>query len=140
MLKVLVIKILRVNLTKKRKTNMKILLIILWSNIIIVAPILKFNSNTHHFSVKAGETINSRIEFINNGDEDLLIKNISSTCTCTVGEFSKDLIEPKNRGFIKITFHSVGKGLGLQKQPLIIEINSIKKRFIKLELEFDVIK
>jgi len=139
-LKFLGIKILKVNLTKPIAIKMKTSLIILLSNLIFFTPILKFNSKSHHFSVKLGETLNAEVEFVNNGDENLLIKNISSTCTCTIGAFSKESIEPKKTGFVQITFHSIGKRLGLQKQPLIIEINSVKKRFIKLELEFDVIK
>ena len=103
-------------------------------------PAIKFNLKQHHYIVRVGETLKQKISFTNVGTNSLIIKDISSTCTCTVGYFSKEAILPNKMGYIDITFHSKGKMLGIQTQPLIIEINSTNKKFKKLNIEFEIIQ
>lgn len=119
---------------------MKYLLIISIIFLKTSEPEIKFIIKKHHYVVKVGETLKQRIDFINVGTNSLVIKDISSTCTCTVGSFSKEAILPNKIGYIDITFHSKGKMLGIQTQPLIIETNSINKKFKKLNIEFEIVQ
>lgn len=119
---------------------MKYLLIISLLLCKISEPEIKFNLKKYHYVVKVGDTIKKRINFVNTGGSPLVIKDISSTCTCTVGSFSKDAILPNKIGFIDITFHSKGKMLGVQTQPLIVETNIANKKFKKLNIEFEIVQ
>jgi hypothetical protein len=119
---------------------MKYLLLVSLLFLRVSEPEIKFNLKRHYYPVKLGETLKKRIDFINVGTNPLIIKDISSTCTCTVGSFSKEAILPNKIGFIEITFHSVGKMLGVQTQPLIIETNSLNKKFKKLNIEFEIVQ
>jgi hypothetical protein len=63
-------------------------------------------------------------EFLNEGGNDLIIKNVKVSCGCTTPEYSDKPVKPGEKGTIKITFNSVGKW-GRQKATAKIITNEV---------------
>jgi len=49
-------------------------------------------------------------EFVNTGEVPLIISNVKPSCGCTTPEYSKDPIQPKQKGFIKATYNAHNAG------------------------------
>lgn len=86
-------------------------------------PSFKFSEKVYNFgTVKQGEDINYEFVFKNIGKAPLLISDISSTCGCSVPEWSKEPVLQNNSGVIKVSFDTKGK-LGLQDRVFTIYSN-----------------
>lgn len=73
------------------------------------SPIMKFKETTIDFGdVDAGKSIDLKFEFENSGDDVLVIKNIRSTCGCTVAKVDKKEYKPGEKGEIPVKFFSRG--------------------------------
>jgi hypothetical protein len=85
-------------------------------------PELTFENKIHNFdTIKYNEPVNCNFNFKNTGKADLLIKNIISTCGCSVPEWSKSPYKKKSRGVIKVTFNARTKGSFFK--TLLVETN-----------------
>lgn len=85
-------------------------------------PELTFENKIHNFdTIKYNEPVNCNFKFKNTGKADLLIKNIISTCGCSVPEWNKLPYKRKGKGVIKITFNARTKGSFFK--TLIVESN-----------------
>ena len=68
-------------------------------------PSIKLSEYNHNFgSVKEGEILDYSISVTNNGDSNLEIKNIKSSCGCTAALMSEKNLKPKETGKLKIEF------------------------------------
>ena len=96
-------------------------------------PQITFDHLEHNFgTIKKGEKVTHVFSFTNTGDADLLIKNVKTTCGCTVGDYNKEPIKPGETDEIKVTFNSNGKHGRIGKlidvhtnasiEPIILEI------------------
>jgi hypothetical protein len=65
--------------------------------------------------IKAGEQISYTYHFKNKGNMPLQILSVNASCGCTTPKWSKELVQPGKKGFIKVTFDSKGKEGKLQK-------------------------
>lgn len=54
--------------------------------------------------IPAGKSVSTVFEFSNTGESPLLIKDVTTSCGCTVPEWTKDIIEPNENGEIKILY------------------------------------
>ncbi len=73
------------------------------------SPIMKFKETTIDFGeVDAGKSIDIKFEFQNTGDDVLIVKNIRSTCGCTVAKVDKKEYNPGEKGEIPVKFFSRG--------------------------------
>ncbi|MCI0751874.1 MAG: DUF1573 domain-containing protein [Flammeovirgaceae bacterium] len=48
--------------------------------------------------------------FVNTGNEALVISSVRASCGCTVTEYSKELIQPGGKGFVKATYNAAKPG------------------------------
>jgi hypothetical protein len=101
-------------------------------------PMLSFLSKSNFIEVKRGDKSTYTIEFKNLGVDDLIIKDVSSTCLCTVAKYTKEPIKLRQKGSIDISFDSKNKPIGTIKQPIIIETNS-SKRYVKAILTIKIV-
>jgi len=102
-------------------------------------PELKIRKENLHTKLKKGEKTTIKAHFKNTGLAPLLIKEVSSTCTCTVANFTDKPVKPNEEGFIDIVFDSHNKqSKQIYKQPLVITANT-QYKFEKLEVSFEVI-
>ena len=73
-------------------------------------PVLRFSDTAHDFGLMtAGEHVEHEFSFRNEGKSPLIIAGATSTCGCTVPEYSREPIPPGGSGTLKVTFSSAGK-------------------------------
>lgn len=65
--------------------------------------------------IKEGEQISYTYHFKNKGNMPLQILSVNASCGCTTPKWSKELVQPGKKGFIKVSFDSKGKEGKLQK-------------------------
>jgi hypothetical protein len=73
-------------------------------------PLLVFTDTAHDFGLmNAGERVEHEFAFKNTGKSPLIIAGATSSCGCTVPEYSREPIPPGGSGTLKVTFSSAGK-------------------------------
>jgi Protein of unknown function (DUF1573) len=65
--------------------------------------------------IAEGDSISYTFHFRNKGNLPLQISSVNSSCGCTTPKWSKDIVQPGKKGFIKVTFDSHGKEGKVQK-------------------------
>ncbi|AMA50625.1 MULTISPECIES: DUF1573 domain-containing protein [Flavobacterium] len=60
-------------------------------------------------------------EFTNTGDAPLIIKNVQSTCGCTIPSFSKDPVDPGKSGKIEVKYNM---NPGPIRKSIMVESNA----------------
>lgn len=87
-------------------------------------PRIAFKNTEHDFGrVIEGEKITYAFKFTNSGSGNLVITNVSSSCGCTVPEFTKDPVKPGENGNIKVTFDSKNRR-GFQNKTVTVVTNT----------------
>ncbi|WP_421920541.1 DUF1573 domain-containing protein [Marinifilum sp.] len=69
-------------------------------------PVMKYDTKIHDFGTfkeELGKQVYS-FEFVNEGKQPIIIKQVRSSCGCTAPTWSKKPIAPGENGFIKATF------------------------------------
>ncbi|MBR0073252.1 MAG: DUF1573 domain-containing protein [Bacteroidales bacterium] len=93
-------------------------------------PVIKFDKDQHDFGrLSKGEMVSYSFKFTNTGNADLLVKECSATCGCTVADFPKNSIKPGESGFITVSFNSANKH-GQQIQTVTVGTNAQPSRYI----------
>lgn len=65
--------------------------------------------------VTEGDSVSYTYHFRNKGNLPLQITSVNASCGCTTPKWSKELVQPGKKGFIKVTFDSHGKEGKVQK-------------------------
>ena len=65
--------------------------------------------------ITEGDSIDYTFHFRNKGNLPLQITSVNAPCGCTTPKWSKELVQPGKKGFIKVTFDSHGKEGKVQK-------------------------
>lgn len=66
---------------------------------------MTFKKEVYDFGeIPARRSISTVFQFSNTGKSPLLIKEVTTSCGCTVPEWPKDIIEPNENGEIKIVY------------------------------------
>ncbi len=91
------------------------------------APKMEFNEEAFNFgTITQKETIKHTFSFKNTGKETLIIRKVSTTCSCTASEPSSYNIAPGQEGNIVVTFNAAGK-IGKQFQTITLITNDPHK-------------
>ena len=86
---------------------------------------ITFETTEHDFgAVLQGEVVTCSFHFTNTGKAPLLISEVTTSCGCTVGEYSKEPIAPGKTGIIKATYDSKGHH-GFQNRYLTVMSNTM---------------
>ena len=93
-------------------------------------PIIKFDKMQHDFGrLSKGEMVSYSFRFTNTVKANLLVKECTATCGCTVADFPKNEIKPGEQGFITVSFNSANKH-GQQIQTVTVGTNAQPSRYI----------
>lgn len=86
-----------------------------------------FDKKEHNFGVFPEESpiVRCQFTFTNTGNRPLVLVRVRATCGCTVPEYTKDPINPGEKGIIKVTYN--GKGRYPGKFAKIITVSSNAK-------------
>ncbi len=88
--------------------------------------------------ITEGDIVEHKFYFTNTGNAPLNIKNASATCGCAIPSYPFIPIEKGERGFIGVTFNSVGKS-GKQA-PAITVVSNASEPVHKLRLSGNVLE
>lgn len=102
-------------------------------------PKINFAEKQRDFgTILQGDIVQYEFDFSNDGDEELEITNVQTSCGCTaatIGE--KDKYKPGEKGKIRVTFNSNGKVGKIEKTVLVQSNDKVNDQVI-LSLMFDV--
>lgn len=88
---------------------------------------IEFENKVFDFgTILEGEQVSYTFKFKNVGNNPLLIKEVNTSCGCTVPEYDKKPIEPNGTGTINIKFDSNGKK-GTQYKTIRVITNTIEE-------------
>jgi Protein of unknown function (DUF1573) len=84
---------------------------------------ITFEHDEHDFGIiNEGVKVDYTFNFTNSGNNDLQITNAVGSCGCTVPEYPKELIKPREKAKIKVSFNSAGKS-GKQEKSVTLTAN-----------------
>lgn len=87
-------------------------------------PVMTFTETVHDFGkMVQGEVGKYNFHFKNTGNADLVIKDVATTCGCTVGNYPHHPIKPGEEGDLAVTFNSSFKE-GYQNKGVMIISNT----------------
>jgi hypothetical protein len=87
-------------------------------------PAFQFVEETYNFGeIVQGQSVEYSYQFVNSGDEPLVIVSVKGSCGCTVPVSPEAPIAPGEKSMIKVTFNSAGKR-GHQDKRVTIKSNA----------------
>ncbi len=95
---------------------------------------IDFEKKEHHFGkVKEGSIVKHHFVFYNNGNNQLLITNVTTTCGCTAISWPRHPIRSFEKGEIVVEFDTHGKQ-GLQNKVITVYSNTPNyQTFLKIK-------
>jgi hypothetical protein len=80
-------------------------------------PVIQFDKTTYDFgNVKEeGGKVTGKFEFMNTGNQDLLLTSVKPGCGCTAADYTKTPVPPGGRGFINATYDPFNRPGGFNK-------------------------
>lgn len=94
-----------------------------------VGPKMTFDSATHNFGdvERKGGDLVKEFRFVNDGDEPLVIKKITKSCSCTTVNYSRKPVMPGQSGVISIKYEPHKVEEGVFNRVIQIYTNASKK-------------
>lgn len=70
-------------------------------------PAISWDVTVHDFEVitEEGGLQTATFEFVNTGNEPLYITNVKASCGCTTPEWSKEPVQPGEKGYVKAAYN-----------------------------------
>lgn len=102
------------------------------------APHISFEKTHHDFGeANEGDILRTGFKFTNTGKKVLKIKDISTSCGCTVSKLKKKTIQPGESQVIKVEFNTLGK-FGYQSKSVMVYTNDPEKPEVNIVLEAQI--
>lgn len=77
----------------------------------VSTAVAKFDSESFDFGkIKQGEPVTHEFKFTNAGSVPMIITNVAPSCGCTSPDWTKEVIPPGGKGFIKATYNAASPG------------------------------
>jgi len=89
--------------------------------------------------VKEGELLKHDFVLKNESEKTLTIRDVNTSCGCTVSKVNKKIILPEESTAIEVQFNSRGY-FGAAKQFVYVHTDSLDKPIIKFTIKAEVIK
>jgi hypothetical protein len=104
-----------------------------WFILSLIGPRVEFpEGRVHDFGeVKVNNSTKHRFKVVNTGDSNLKILNVSTTCGCTIAEYSKS-IAPSDTGFVDVVYTAGGSPEVFKKYIMVM--NNSKDQVEKLTI------
>jgi len=119
-------------------------LILLWLfasiiNAQIIGPKIYSPETEHSFGdIVEGTVVSHEFKIVNNGDEELYLIKVNSTCGCTVAKPEKEKLQPGESTKIKVSFNSANRS-GKQKKFINVFNNDKTNTRYRLSILANVI-
>lgn len=100
-------------------------------------PIIQFEETTHNFGqIIQGEKVSYTFTFKNIGQGNLIIKDATASCGCTVPKFSRKPIKSGDQGEMEVIFDSHNRS-GKQLKTVTVWTNCQPEQ-VRLQLSADI--
>ena len=84
-------------------------------------PRISFTTDHHDFgNVLQGKTVEYTFRFENKGTEDLLIKEVTTSCGCTAALVSSSTVKPGENGEITVSYDSQGRAGAVSRTITVV--------------------
>jgi len=84
-------------------------------------PRISFTTDHHDFgNVLQGKTVEYTFRFENKGTEDLLIKEVTTSCGCTAALVSSSTVKPGEKGEITVSYDSQGRAGAVSRTITVV--------------------
>ena len=94
-----------------KKTILFALAFVAFATASFAQGVLKFKGEKHDFGkVEQGKPVTHTFEFVNTGNQPVVISNAQASCGCTTPEWTKDPILPGKTGYVKATYNAAAMG------------------------------
>ena len=101
-------------------------------------PKISFTKTFHDFgTVTKGDKVSHAFVFRNDGDADLVLEGISTSCGCTTANLEKKTYKPGESGALPVNFYSENF-LGLTSKTVDVKTNDPNNRRVELKIQSDV--
>lgn len=88
-------------------------------------PEIKFEADKHDYGkVKIGSIVNHVFIFNNQGDQPLIITKVVPSCGCQVAAFTKEPVQPGEKGEISVKFDTKNRPIGFNLKQLTVFSNA----------------
>ena len=99
--------------------------------------VITFENTIHDYgTIAQGSDGNYEFTFTNRGKTPLILSNVRSSCGCTIPVWTKDPIQPKGKGSIKVQYNTANVGTF---QKSITVISNAKNSPVILTIKGNVI-
>lgn len=110
------------------------------TGLVLGKPTIVFESKLIDFGeIEDGKVVDIEFKFKNDGDKTLIIKNISTSCGCTVARLKKKKFKPGEGGVIPVKFFSTGRGGRKVSKTITIASNDTESPYTRLIISGKVI-
>lgn len=100
-------------------------------------PGIRFDERIHAFGKRSDvESLEHAFEFVNTGDQRLVVNEIRASCGCTATSLDKKVFEPGERDSIAVDWHP--KGSGSQRKSITVHSNSRDTPLAVLYVEAEI--
>ena len=86
---------------------------------------IKFEKTTHNFGSfsESDPKVTCTFTYENVGEQPLVVNQAIASCGCTVPEYTKEPVQPGEKGEIKVTYNGAGKFPGHFKKSITVRTN-----------------
>lgn len=102
---------------------------------------IKFDHVVHNFGSfsEKNPIVSTVFTFENVGESPLVINQAVASCGCTVPQYTKDPVQPGEKGEIKVTYNGTGKFPGHFKKSITVRTNGVVE-MVRLYIEGDMLE
>lgn len=88
-------------------------------------PAISWVETTHDFGIinESSGQQDCSFEFVNTGNEPLILQNVKPSCGCTAVDYTKTPVEPGQKGFVKASYNPKGRGTGKFNKSITVTTN-----------------
>lgn len=91
----------------------------------------------HDFgSIAQGEPVSHTFEVINNGQQPFTITNVKPSCGCTLADYTKEAIQPGEKGIVTATYSAAA--IGIFNKSISVTTDIEEEPVIRLRLKGEV--
>ena len=108
-----------------KKVLLFIMLFIGGLNVAMAQAEIKFDEVSHDFGKfpQKSPVVHCVFSYENVGDAPLVINQAIGSCGCTVPEYTKEPVQPGQKGEIKVTYNGTGKRVGRFAKTITVHCN-----------------
>lgn len=88
-------------------------------------PAISWIETVHDFGVVSEEAglLECSFEFVNTGNEPLVLQSVKPSCGCTSADWSKEPVAPGAKGYVKAGYNPKGRGFGNFNKSITVTTN-----------------